>query len=102
MGATATRLLTFNFYDAMNPALLPPPNFFGGHDLCTARSDDIKIGLALVELYDRRLAAPGRAMTELRRLIDLHPGRARQLRRTLNQFRRDKFGAASEEDSTPT
>ena len=64
-------------------------------------ADDIKIGLALVELYDRRLAAPGRAMTELRRLIDLYPGGARQLRRTLNQFRRDKFGAASDEDSTP-
>ena len=66
-------------------------------------ADDIKIGLALVELYDRRLADPGRAMTELRRLIDLYPtvGGARQLRRTLNQFRRDKFGAASEEDSTP-
>ena len=65
--------------------------------------DDIKIGLALVELYDRRLAAPGRAMTELRRLIDLYPtvGGARRLRRTLNQFRREKFGAASEEDSTP-
>lgn len=66
-------------------------------------ADDIKIGLALVELYDRRLADPGRAMTELRRLIDLHPtvGGARQLRRTLNQFRREKFGAASDEDSTP-
>jgi hypothetical protein len=64
-------------------------------------ADDIKIGLALVELYDRRLAAPGRAMTELRRLIDLYPGGARRLRRTLNQFRREKFGAASEEDSNP-
>jgi hypothetical protein len=66
-------------------------------------ADDIKIGLALVELYDRRLADPGRAMAELRRLIDLYPtvGGARQLRRTLNQFRREKFGAASEEDSTP-
>jgi len=66
-------------------------------------ADDIKIGLALVELYDRRLADPGRAMTELRRLIDLHPtvGGVRQLRRTLNQFRREKFGAALEEDTTP-
>jgi len=65
--------------------------------------DDIKLGLALVELYDRRLADPGRAMTELRRLIDLYPsvGGARQLRRTLNQFRREKFGAALEEDTTP-
>ncbi len=44
IGATATRLLTFSFYEDVNPALLPPPSFFGGHDLCTARSDDIKIG----------------------------------------------------------
>jgi len=44
VGATATRLLTFHFYDAMNPALLPPPSYWSGHDLCIARSDDIKIG----------------------------------------------------------
>ena len=35
--------------------------------------DDLRIGLALVDLYDRRLDEPGRAMAELRRLIDRHP-----------------------------
>ena len=64
-------------------------------------ADDIKIGLALAELYERRMSDPGRAMTELRRLIDLYPtvGGARRLRRTLNQLRRERFGAESEEDS---
>jgi hypothetical protein len=44
VGATATRLLTFSFYEAVNPALLPAPSVFQGHDMLTARSDDIKIG----------------------------------------------------------
>lgn len=44
VGGTATRLLTFSFYDAMNPALLPPPSSWAGLDLTVARSDDIKIG----------------------------------------------------------
>ena len=44
VGATATRLLNFAFYEPMNPALLPAPGVFLGHDLCTARSDDVKIG----------------------------------------------------------
>lgn len=35
--------------------------------------DDIAIGLALVDLHDFRLGDPGRAMAELRRLIDRHP-----------------------------
>jgi hypothetical protein len=63
--------------------------------------DDIKVGLALAELYERRLADPGRAMTELRRLIDLYPSSrgARQLRQTLNGMRHDRFGAAVEEDT---
>ena len=37
------------------------------------RKADLRVGLALVDLYDRRLAQPGRAMAELRRLIDRHP-----------------------------
>ena len=44
VGATSTRLLSFSFYEAMNPALLPAPAVFAGLDLCTARSDDVKIG----------------------------------------------------------
>ena len=47
--------------------------------------EDVKVGVALVDLYERRLGDPGSAMTELRRLIDLHPGHAsvRRLRRAL-------------------
>lgn len=37
-------------------------------------ADDLRVGVALVDLYDRRLGDPGRAMAELRRLIDGHPG----------------------------
>ena len=48
-------------------------------------ADDVRIGVALVDLYERRLDDPGRAMAELRRLIDLHPDHAsvRRLRRAL-------------------
>jgi hypothetical protein len=48
-------------------------------------AEDVKVGVALVDLYERRLGEPGSAMTELRRLIDLHPGHAsaRRLRRAL-------------------
>jgi hypothetical protein len=35
--------------------------------------EDLVVGLALVDLYDRRLGDPGRALGELRRLIDRHP-----------------------------
>jgi hypothetical protein len=42
-------------------------------------ADDIRIGLALAELYERQLRDPGRALGELRRLIDRHP----QLRETV-------------------
>jgi hypothetical protein len=47
--------------------------------------DDLRVGAALVDLYDRRLGEPGRAMAELRRLIDRHPGdrSARRLRQAL-------------------
>jgi hypothetical protein len=36
--------------------------------------DEFRIGLALVDLYRNRLGEPGRAMGELRRLIDRYPG----------------------------
>lgn len=47
--------------------------------------EDLRVGIALVDIYERRLDDPGRAMAELRRLIDRHPdGRAiRRLRREL-------------------
>src|SRR5512146_1553395 len=43
-------------------------------------TEDIRVGLALAELAEHRLRDPGRAMTELRRLIDRYP-RGRHLRR---------------------
>jgi hypothetical protein len=48
-------------------------------------AEDVRVGVALVDLYERRLGDPGRAMAELRRLIDLHPdhGSVRRLRRAL-------------------
>ena len=36
-------------------------------------AEDLRVGAALVDLYDRRLGDPGRAMVQLRRLIDRHP-----------------------------
>ena len=45
-------------------------------------ADDIRVGLALADLHERKLDDPGGAMRELRRLIDLHPA-ARGRRRLL-------------------
>jgi hypothetical protein len=61
-----------------------------------APADDLRVGLALVDLYDRRLADPGRAMTELRRLIDRHPEHAgvRHLRRLLAGLKAERFDGA--------
>jgi hypothetical protein len=42
-------------------------------------ADDMRLGLALTELYEKRLNDPGRAMVEVRRLIDRYP-EARQTR----------------------
>jgi hypothetical protein len=41
---------------------------------------DLRVGVALVDIYERRLSDPGRAMVELRRLIDLYPDRRATLR----------------------
>ncbi len=58
--------------------------------------DDIRIGLALAELYELRLNDPGKAMGELRRLIDLHPAASsvRRARRSLALLRKERFGEA--------
>ena len=58
-------------------------------------AEDLRVGVALVDLYERRLGDPGRAMAELRRLIDLHPGHAsvRRLRRALADLK-DEHGPA--------
>jgi hypothetical protein len=57
--------------------------------------DDFRVGLALVELYELHLADPGRAMAELRRLIDRHPsaGDARRLRGALAELKARRFAA---------
>lgn len=44
VGQTVSRLLTFQFYTALNPAQVLPPSTFFQQDLLIARSEDIKIG----------------------------------------------------------
>ena len=58
-----------------------------------ASEDDLRIGLALVELYEDRLGDPGSAMAELRRLIDQHPSsrHLRRLRAELAELKRQRF-----------
>jgi hypothetical protein len=60
--------------------------------------DDIRLGLALTELYEQKLAQPGRAMVEVRRLIDRYPHtrQARDLRVLLGALRTQHFA-----DSAP-
>jgi flagellar biosynthesis protein FliQ len=55
--------------------------------------EDMRLGLVLAELYEQRLNDPGRAMVEIRRLIDRYP-QARQtceLRGLLAALRRQHF-----------
>jgi hypothetical protein len=58
--------------------------------------DDIRIGLALAEVYEKPLSDPGRAMREIRRLLDLYPNARglRHFRRTLQALKADRFGTA--------
>jgi hypothetical protein len=55
---------------------------------------DLRIGATLARLYEGPLSEPGRAMVELRRLIDRYPGarNARLLRRELDVLRDERFG----------
>jgi hypothetical protein len=55
--------------------------------------DDVRVGLALVDLYENRLDNPGRAMAELRRLIDRYPtGQgARRLRAALRELKSQRY-----------
>jgi len=57
--------------------------------------DDVLVGLALVDLYDHRLQDPGRAMAELRRLLDLHPEsrHTRRMRGVLQDLKVAHFGS---------
>jgi hypothetical protein len=58
--------------------------------------DDFRVGLALVALYESHLQDPGRAMTELRRLIDRYPTAhaARRLRTALGALKAERFPRA--------
>jgi hypothetical protein len=67
--------------------------------------DDVRVGLALVDLYDHRLQDPGRAMAELRRLIDLHPEsrHTRRMRGVLQDLKVAHFGSELPDlESQPT
>jgi hypothetical protein len=57
--------------------------------------DDFRVGLALVELYEHHLRDPGRAMAELRRLIDRHHTArdVRRLRSALAELKSQRFDA---------
>lgn len=56
-------------------------------------ADDIHVGLALADLYERALGDPGRAMAELRRLLDLYPDgvHLRRIRRELAELKQARF-----------
>jgi len=53
--------------------------------------EDLRVGLALVNLYEYQLADPARAMVELSRLVESHAGtrRGAALRRMLKSRQRD-------------
>ncbi len=60
-------------------------------------AEDMRLGLALTELYEQRLDDPGRAMVEIRRLIDRYPHarQARELRTLLAALRAQHFAGTS-------
>ena len=57
-------------------------------------ADDIRVGLALAGVYEDSLADPGRAMREIRRLLDRYPDARglRHFRRTLAALKAERFG----------
>lgn len=59
--------------------------------------EDMRVGLALTELYEQRLHDPGRAMVEVRRLIDRYPHtrQARELRGLLAALRSQHFAESA-------
>jgi hypothetical protein len=64
------------------------------HEL--SRRDDFRVGLALVDLYEHHLKDPGRAMSELRRLIDRYPTTrgVRRLKAALHDLKTQRFPGA--------
>jgi hypothetical protein len=65
-------------------------------------TEDVAIGLALVELYERRLDEPARAMFELRRLLDRLPEsrHVQRIRNTLVDLKERRFGDAYDTPET--
>ncbi len=63
------------------------------HEL--SRRDDFRVGLALVDIYEHQLNDPGRAMSELRRLIDRYPATqgVRRLKSALHELKAQRFPA---------
>jgi hypothetical protein len=61
-------------------------------------AEDLRLGLALAEHYEVQLRDPGRAMVEIRRLIDRYPERrqTRELRVLLGALRAQHFSARAE------
>jgi hypothetical protein len=60
-----------------------------------SNSDDFRVGLALIDLHEHQLNDPGRAMAELRRLIDRYPASARRLRVALRELKAQRYGGAT-------
>lgn len=71
-------------------------NYRDGPRLPLTTSEDVAIGLALVDIYEERLQDHAKAMFELRRLLDLYPGtrHGRRIRATLNELKLRHFGDA--------
>lgn len=63
-------------------------------------AEDVAIGLALVDIYEHRLADPSKAMFELRRLLDRYPQsrHVRRIRAALNDLKERRFGDAFDPD----
>jgi len=59
-----------------------------------SRDEDLRVGLALMNLYEHQLAEPGRAMAELSRLAEQYAGtrRGATLSRMLRSRKRMCFG----------
>lgn len=71
VGQTVTRLLSFHFYDALNPTQVVPPSTFLNQDLLIARTNDIKIASyfqddpVLNGIFDRPIAYPPASFSPL-------------------------------------
>ena len=59
-----------------------------------SRDEDLRVGLALMNLYEHQLSEPGRAMAELSRLVELYAGtpRGATLSRMLRSRKQARFG----------